>query len=350
MGDKRDAARQNATLKDVAQRAGVHAGTASRALNPATQSLVSEATVRAVREAAEALSYRPNSIARGLRMNKTFMVGVVVSDLCDPFVATMVRAAEAVFTRDGYTCIIADTHDDPEREAERIAALRARRVDGLLVISSHREDTALAEAVDHGLPLVLVNGCVERASVPTVTSDHGAGVGQAVRHLVDLGHTAIAHLPGPATLSTGFERARAFQQHVSALGGDGAVELTVECAAFSVAAGAAATRELLDRAHPTAILAGDDQIAVGVLDVLRERGVRCPEDVSLVGYGGMPFMDKMSPPLTTVQVPHGEIGTEGAELLLRWLSDDPPGASVVKVPVELVVRESTAPARRANRD
>lgn len=336
---------RHATLKDVAERAGVHAGTASRALNPATQGLVSEATVRAVREAAKALDYRPNSMARGLKTNKTFMVGVIVPDLSNPLFPPIVRGAEEVLSRAGYTTIIADTDNDREREGESIAALRARQVDGLLVASASRDDEAVRTAVEQGVPLVLVNRRTESANVPTVTSDDRSGIEKALEHLVRLGHTAIGHLPGPAHLSTGLERARAFRHHMSELGGTLAPELTVECSTYSVDAGAVAARTLLDQAEPTAILAGNDQIAVGVLDVLRERGLRCPEDVSVVGYNDMTFMDKLSPPLTTVRVPHAAMGAEAAQLLLRWLAEGPPGPNMLTLPVELVVRGSTAAPR-----
>lgn len=339
----RGAGSQSATLKDVAQLAGVHAGTASRALNPATQGLVREATVRAVQQAAKALDYRPNSMARGLKTNKTYMVGIIVPDLSNPLFPPIVRGAEEVLSRAGYTSIIADTDNDQDREAESIAALRARQVDGLLVASARREDEAITGAVEQGVPLVLVNRRAENASIPTVASDDRSGIEQAVRHLVGLGHTAIAHLPGPAWLSTGHERARAFRHYMTELGGDLSPELTQECLTYSVEEGARAARVLFDRTAPTAILAGNDQIAVGVLDVLRERGLDCPADVSVVGYNDMTFMDKLSPPLTTVRVPHLAIGAEAAQLLLRWLSDGPPGPSVLTLPVELVVRGSTAP-------
>lgn len=336
----------NATLKDVAERAGVHPGTASRALNPATQGLVSEATVRAVQQAAKALAYRPNPMARGLKTNKTMMVGIVVPDLSNPLFPPIVRGAEEVLSRGGYTSIIADTDNDARREVDSIAALRARQVDGLLVASAHREDDAVTSTVEEGVPLVLVNRRAEGAAIPTVASDDRSGIEQAVRHLVGLGHAAIAHLPGPAWLSTGFERARAFRHYMAELGGDLSAELSEECGTYSVAEGARAARAVLDRTSPTAVLAGNDQIAVGVLDVLRERGLRCPEDVSLVGYNDMTFMDKLSPPLTTIRVPHAAIGVEAAQILLRWLTVGPPGPSTVTLPVELVVRGSTAPPRR----
>ena len=334
-----------ANLKDVAERAGVHPGTASRALNPATQGLVSEATVRAVREAAKALDYRPNPMARGLKTNKTMMVGIVVPDLSNPLFPPIVRGAEEVLSRGGYSTVIADTDNDVDREVEAIAALRARQVDGLLVASAHRSDPAVVNAAGQGVPLVLLNRRAEGASIPTVASDDRSGIEQAVRHLVALGHSRIAHLPGPSSLSTGFERARAFRYVLGELGGDLASTLTEECETYSVRAGERAAHALLERAQPTAILAGNDQIAVGVLDALRARGLRCPEDVSVVGYNDMTFMDKLSPPLTTVRVPHAAIGVEAAQILVRWLTQGPPGVSLVSLPVELVVRGSTAPAR-----
>lgn len=337
-----------ATLKEVAERAGVHPGTASRALNPQTQGLVSEATVRRVQAAAKALSYRPNSMARGLKTNRTTMVGIVVPDLSNPLFPPIVRGAEEVLSRAGYTCLIADTDNDPAREAESFETLRARHVDGLIVASAVRDDPAVREVAEQGLPIVLINRRTDRARVPAVMGDDWAGIEQSVRHLVGLGHRAIGHLPGPSTLSTGLERARAFRHAVAEFGADDDPQLLEECRTYSVDEGARAARVLLDRAgaRMTAVVAGNDQIAVGVLDVLRERGMRCPEDLSLVGYNDMPFMDKLSPALTTVHVPHGEIGAEAARILVRWLSGEGTRpSSTTTLPVDLVVRGSTAPPR-----
>lgn len=335
----------NATLKDVAERAGVHPGTASRALNPQTQSLVSEATVRRVQQAAKALAYRPNPMARGLKTNKTTMVGVVVPDLSNPLFPPMVRGAEDVLARAGYLCLVADTDNDAQREQESFDVLRGRQVDGLIVASARRDDKAVRDAAEQGLPIVLINRRDELSRLPVVRGDDWDGVEQAVRHLRALGHRAIGHLPGPSDLSTGLDRSRAFSQFIRELGGDTDPALTVECAAYGVEAGAAAARTLLDRARPTAVLAGNDQIALGLIDTLTERGLRCPEDVSVVGYNDMPFVDKLSPPLTTVRVPHREIGAEAARILLRWLDDDEPAHTTITLPVDLVVRGSTAPPR-----
>lgn len=333
-----------ATLKQVAARAGVHPGTASRALNPATQGLVSEQTVRRVQAAAKALAYRPNSMARGLKTNRTTMVGIVVPDLSNPLFPPIVRGVEDVLTRAGYTCLIADTDNDAERERESFETLRARQVDGLVVASALRDDAAVREAAAQGLPMVLINRRDDSTRLPAVTGDDRNGIEQAVRHLVGLGHRRIAHLAGPSSLSTGADRARAFRHLVAELCGPEAADLVEECRAYAVDEGARATRLLLDRPGPapTAVVAGNDQIAIGVLDVLRERGLRCPQDMSVVGYNDMPFVDKLSPPLTTVRVPHAEIGAEAARLLIRWIGGDSSAPTTTTLPVDLVVRGSTS--------
>ena len=334
-----------ATLKDVARRAGVHPGTASRALNPETQSLVNEATVRRVQEAAAELDYRPNPMARGLKTQRSTMVAIVVPDLSNPLFPPIVRGAEVELSRAGYTTIIADTDNEPERESSALAALRARQVDGLLVASARREDEAMRELWSSGVPTVLVNRRSDDVPLPSVTGDDQRGVESALAHLRSLGHRRIAHLAGPTALSTGLARLRSFRQVVAELGCDTSEDLVEECRTFAVEAGTEAMAAVLERARPTAVLAGNDQIAVGAIEALRARGLRCPEDVSVVGFNDMPFVDKLSPPLTTVRVPHAEVGAEAARILVRWMVHGEAASSTTTLPVELVERGSTAPAR-----
>ncbi|NLF04748.1 MAG: LacI family transcriptional regulator [Actinomycetales bacterium] len=337
------------TLRDVAERAGVHPGTASRALNPETQDLVSEATVRKVQHAAKVLAYRPNPMARGLKTNRSTMVAIVVPDLSNPLFPPIVRGAEVELSRAGYTSIIADTDNEAGRELAAFAALRARQVDGLLVASARRDDPAIAELFEQGVPAVLINRRSDGVALPAVTGDDERGIELAIAHLRELGHTAIAHLSGPRELSTGLSRQRTFRQVIAETGCDTSPDLVVECETYSVEAGAEGMHELLERARPTAVLAGNDQIAVGAIDALRERGLRCPEDVSVVGFNDMPFVDKLSPPLTTVRVPHAEVGAEAARILVRWMTRGEAASATTALPVELVVRGSTgrAPVRTA---
>lgn len=342
------------TIADVARLAGVHKATASRALNPEADARVSAATVRRVRTAAQELGFTPNTAARSLRTNRSFTVGVLIPDLTNPLFPPMARGIEEVLTRRGYTALLANTDNDQAKERTRFEALRGRQVDGFIIATAQREHALLAEAQAQGVPAVLLSRGTDPPLFPLVAADDATGTGLAVRHLLELGHRSLAHLAGPQTLSTGAIRTRAFQHAVQAAGiaADRAPVLVSE--AYSVRAGEQAARELLDR-HPgtTAIVAGNDLIALGALHVLRERGLRCPQDVSLVGYNDMQFADEFQPPLTTVHVPHLELGAEAARLLLEQLErpDGRAGAQVaaaaktVLLPVRLVVRDSTAAPR-----
>jgi LacI family transcriptional regulator len=191
--------------------------------------------------------------------------------------------------------------------------------------------------------MVLVNRRVDGLDLPSVTADDEAGIALAVAHLAGLGHTRIAHLAGPRGTSTGLSRARAFRHAILDHGLTDDPALTVECGYWSEAEGAKALRELLDSgAEFTAIVAGNDLIALGCYDVFAERGLRCPVDISVVGFNEMPFLDKMRPPLTTVAIPHYDIGVEAARLLLDTIEEPERHPRSVLLAPSLVVRASTA--------
>ncbi|MFI0483551.1 LacI family DNA-binding transcriptional regulator [Actinomadura sp. 9N215] len=338
------------TLRDVADRAGVHVATASRALNPAARSRLSEATVRRVRKAAEELDYRPNAMARGLKTSRSMSVGLLVPDLTNPLFPPIARGVEDVLAGAGYTTLIANTDNDDERQSRQLAALRARQVDGLILATAHRDDPELAELAGQ-VPLVLINRRVEGLTAPAVIADDQSGIAAAVRHLVDLGHRRVAHVAGPQHTTTGHSRSRAFRQAMEDAGLPPGPELVAEADAFTEAAGARAFRLLLDGLSDddgcTAVVAANDMIALGCLDVAEERRLRCPRDLSVVGFNDMPFVGRLTPALTTVHVPHYEIGAEAARMLLERLADPGLPRKSVTLPVSLVVRGSTAAPRTA---
>jgi LacI family transcriptional regulator len=194
--------------------------------------------------------------------------------------------------------------------------------------------------------MVLINRQVEHLRIPAVTGDDATGVAAAVRHLAELGHTRIANLSGPLSTSTGLIRSQAFRHAVRDHGLPDDTALVVECAHWSEDDGAAAMRELLARdTGCTAVMAGNDLIALGCYDVFAERGLSCPGDLSVIGFNDMPFLDKLRPPLTTVAVPHHELGAEAARMLLDAIDEPDRPARSVLLPVSLVVRGSTAPPR-----
>ena len=335
------------TLRDVAQLAGVHPATASRALNPATRPLVNADTARKVLRAAESLGYQPNPIARSLKTARTNTVGVVIPDLTNPLFPPIVRGIEDVLGPAGYNAYIVNTDNDPAREEAQIESLRSRQVEGLIVATARREHPLLVRLHGLGMRMVLVNRKVDGLELPSVTADDAAGTQFAVAHLARQGHRRVLHLAGPSETSTGVARARAFRHAVRDHGLDDDPALVVECAHWSEADGARALRGVLDSGLEfTAIVAGNDLLALGCYDVFAERGIACPEDVSVVGFNEMPFLDKMRPPLTTVSIPHYEIGFEAARLLLDSIDEPQRHPRSILLPASLVVRRSTAPPRR----
>lgn len=334
------------TLRDVARAAGVHPGTVSRALNPDTRSLVNEQTVQRVTAVATELGYRANPMARGLKTNRSFTVGVLIPDIENPLFPPIARGIEDRLADQGYTPLITNTENDPERELASFEAMHARQVDGFITATAQRDHALLDRIVAHDVPLVLVNRDVEDGSLPAATVDDRTGAALAVRHLADLGHVRIAHLAGPQRLSTGHARRQGFVDAVRRAGLEADPALIPVADAFTEAEGARLCAQLLDGGSQfTAIVAGNDLMALGCYDEFAQRGIRCPEDIAVVGYNDMPFADRFSPPLTSVRIPHYEVGRAGAELLLERLVDPQAAPRQVRLEPSLVVRGSTSRAR-----
>jgi LacI family transcriptional regulator, galactose operon repressor len=332
------------TLFDVARRAGVHQATASRALNPSSRHLVNSVTAERVLNAARELGYVPNGIARGLRTSQSHTVGVIIPDLMDPLFPPIVRGIEDVLAEEGYTALLANTDNDARRERAQFEALVTRRVDGFIMATARRDDPLLARAARQGLQVVLVCRDTDSAHYCAVTADNRLGSALATEHLIGLGHRRIGHLAGPQDLSTGSLRTRSFRETLREHGLDDRPENIEVCDTYSQQAGAAAALRLIERrADLTAIVAANDLLALGACDALRERGLPCPERISVTGFNDMPFADKFHPALTTVRVPNYDLGATAGRLLLEQLAQ--PGRPVKRfsMPTTLVVRASTAP-------
>jgi LacI family transcriptional regulator, galactose operon repressor len=331
-------------LRDVARLAAVHPGTVSRALNPDTRRLVNEETARRVLEAAEQLGYRPNPIARGLKTNRSYTVGVLVPDLTNPLFPPIVRGIQDRLEQAGYTPLIANTDNDRERERNDFDAMRARQVDGVITATAQLDHGVLDELAAGGLPLVLVNRRIDDGPLPSVTADDHEGVRLAVLHLSALGHRRIAHLGGPQELSTGRHRYEGFVAAMAEAGHAVDPALVHFGRMFTEPEGERLCRELLDSgADATAIVAGNDLMALGCYDVFAARGIDCPRELSVVGFNDMPFSERFNPPLTTIGIPHYEIGAAAADLLLERLQQPEAPARQLVLPARLVERQSTAP-------
>jgi LacI family transcriptional regulator len=332
------------TLRDVARVAGVHPATVSRALNEETRALVNEETARRVLKAAEELGYRPNPIARGLKTNRSYTVGVLIPDLTNPLFPPILRGIEDRLETGGYTPLTANTDNDPERELLDSQAMRARQVDGIIAATARRDHRLHDALLEAGIELVLVNRRQGELPVSSATADDRMGMRLAVEHLVSLGHTRIAHLAGPLDYSTGLDRHSSFHEAMRAAGIEPDPELVLVAEAFTESEGARLCGQLVDDGRRfTAVAAANDLIALGCYDVLGERGMSCPQDVSVIGFNDMPFAARFQPPLTTIHIPHYDIGKAAGELMLERLQDSDAPPREVRLEPSLVVRESTAP-------
>jgi LacI family transcriptional regulator len=329
------------TLADVAKEAGVNVSTVSRCLNPATSKQVSVEMVKKVTAIAKRLDYTPNAVARGLRTKRSMTIGVILPDLTNPIFPPIVRGVDSVLASRGYSAFVVNTDNNQEYEEKLFNSLIDRQVDGFIIATGHSEMGRLAKYFKQGIKTVMVNREATEVATPCVIGDDAAGIHAAVAHLVDLGHKRVLHLSGPVMFSTSKIRAKAFQQSCRTLKVSGEV---IKSSAYSIDAGYQAMSKYLKEKGPTftAVIAGNDLLALGVYHALRKNGLDCPNDISVIGFNNMPFAADFQPPMTTVSSPHFEMGAESARLLLDQIDGREISALKITLPVSLVVRSSTA--------
>ena len=335
--------RARVTIREVAERVGVHPSTVSRVLNPTTRGRITPEIVAKVTAAANDLGYTPNQAARGLRTNRTRTIGVLIPDITNPLFPPIIRGIEDALGESGYSAIIGNTDNLAVRETEAVSTMRARQVDGLVLATARRDDPIVSQCVADGLPLVLVNRTADADGVSSIVNDDALGIALAVGHLKDLGHTKIAHIAGPLALSTGEARQRSFLEALQKEGLSPADCPVAETNAFSEDEGLRTAAELFAKGPSfTAIVAANDLIALGAYEAIADIGLRCPEDISVTGFNDMPFVDRLSPPLTTIRIPHYELGREAARRLVELIETPDSSARATTLRPELIVRGSTA--------
>jgi LacI family transcriptional regulator len=334
-----------ANIKDVANRAGVHPSTVSRVLNPATRSMVSETLAQEIIRIADELGYRRNPLASGLRTRRTYTVGVIIPDLTNPVFPPIVRGVEHTLDSEGYIAILADSGSKRRSENALVENMKARQVDGLILAAANRIDPLVDECIEQGIPLVLVNRTVDKHNVAAVINDDELGIDLAVAHLVELGHKKIAYIGGPQRTSTGYARYRAFLKTAKRAGLKIDRKLVANAREFSEQAGQATFHELIAADNKfTAVVTANDLLALGVFDAMAELGLSCPEDISVTGFNDMPYVDRFVPPLTTLHIPHDELGVQAALLLLERIQNPETPAKQLRLEPRMIVRGSTAPA------
>lgn len=328
-----------ATIDDVAARSGVSTATVSRVLSGSVPARPE--TRERVLVAARELDYRPSRVARALKRQETLTLGLVVTDITNPFFPQIVRAVEGAAHERGYGILLANGSDDAARELEHLDLLMERRVDGIIIVSSRMTRRHAERLGQTTVPVVLVNDTVAGSGLPTVTTAHRLGARMATEHLVALGHLRIAHIGAPADQAAASQRRLGVRDALRAAGledpvlavGDGGVE-----------GGARAVGPLIETGV-TGIVAYNDLTAIGALRALRRARIAVPEAVSVVGFDDIDLAAWTDPPLTTVRQPTGELGRWAVAHLADRLAGGVAAASTrptTLVP-ELIVRGSTAP-------
>lgn len=337
-------ARAKVTIHDVASAVGVHPSTVSRVLNANTRHMVTAEIARKVIDASRDLGYHPNALAHSLRTRRSSTVGVLIPDITNPVFPPILRGIEDALGSAGYTAIIANTDGVAERGTVILDRMLGRRVDGLILATAQRKDPTIDRCIAEEVPLVLINRTTKNEGRTTsVITDDAAGINLTVAHLAGLGHKRIAHIAGPLHISTGYERHRGFIDSMTEAGLKPDPALIIVADAYSERAGERAALALLDRGKKfTAVVAGNDLLALGTYDALATHRLRCPQDVSVTGFNDMPFVDKVSPPLTTVRIQHYEMGVRAAGALLERIKEPAARGLDIKLEPSLVVRGSTA--------
>ncbi len=326
------------SITDIAKAAGVAPSTVSRALRDHPR--ISPGRRAAIRALAQQLGYLPSQAARSLVTGQTRTLGVVVTDVTDPFVGEVMKGAEEASRRAGYSLLFVASLRDPRLEAEGARLLLGRQVDGMIVISSRAAAQYADSLSSRGLPLVLVNNELPTAQVHSVCTDNRGGVRRAVEHLYQLGHSRIAFIAGPEQGRSSQQRLEGYLEAMAELGLPRPPAYLVEGNGLIEDGPRALAALWALEAPPTAVVCYNDLTAIGLLSAAAKHGIRVPSDLSVIGYDNIPLSAYTVPPLTTVEQPKQALGQQAVETCLRVLAGET--VSTVVMPAELVVRGSSA--------
>jgi LacI family transcriptional regulator len=340
--------KKSATLKDIAKETGVHVSTVSRALDPISHKSLTKEVVERVRTCAKRMGYRKNSLAFGLKTNRTMTIGVIIPDLTNTLFPPIVRGIESVLEQRGYASIIVNTDNNADRKVRLLDVLLERGVDGIIDAAADIVDPKMLEAHDQGLPIVSVNRQIEGSLIPSVINDDAEGIRQLIRHLSDQGHRRIAHVAGPQSLTTGRARLQIFERIMKEMGLDFLQDAIEPTKRYDEGERPKTAEVLLDRNLGfTAILCSNDRLALGALEALYGRGIKCPEEISVTGFNNQPYIQMSAPSLTTVNIQKFNAGQISAEILLKMINDPKsliPSCTIL--PVNLIERGSVSQLKK----
>ncbi|MGI6148730.1 MAG: LacI family transcriptional regulator [Firmicutes bacterium] len=329
------------TIIDVAKAAGVSRATAARALGG--YGYVSERASKAVMEAAEKLNYRPNELARSMITGRTNTIGLVVADIRNPFFAGIAHAVDETLETYGYTFIVCSTSESLDREQKALELLSRRQVDGIILAPTSSNVGEHIASIAQKLPIVLIDRVVEGLRLDAVAVNNQEAAAEAVRRLIQAGHRQIGFLGGPSWLSSIRERYAGYTQALAEAG----LKLDdrlIRWGSYSTEEGLYQALSLLkQKDRPTAVFTGYNELASSILMACRELAIRIPQDLSLVCFDHQEWLDFLTPPISSIAQPVGELGRVAAERLLSRINGDASPVETVRLPVTFCDRESIWP-------
>jgi LacI family transcriptional regulator len=327
------------TIRDVARRAGVAPITVSRVIN--NSGYVSERTRQRVEKAIAELKYVPNALAQGLRFNKTNVIALVLSDVTNPFWTTVARGTEDASSEENYSVILCNTDEDVAKQDKYVQLLLRRQVDGFLLVPASDTIDTIRFIQHQRVSLVILDRQLSGVSADIVRGDSEGGAYELTRYLTELGHRRIAILSGPETTSTSTQRVAGYKRALK----DAHLKVDSELISFGKFcqdSGYERTMKLLALSRrPTALFAGNNFIAIGIMKALYESGLRIPEDMSVVGFDDLPPGLLVQPFLTVAAQPAYEMGYRATKLLLERIANSgEPSHQEIVLPTQLVIRQS----------
>ena len=323
---------------DVAKLAGTSPAVVSYVLNGGPRGVSPDTRARVLR-AIEQLGYRPNGIARSLRMNRTMTLGLVVPDTSNPFFAELAREIEEAAFAENYTLLIGNAAEDDARQTTYVRTFLARQVDGLFLVPAHGPVSCLPELARSGKPWVALDRRVAGSGVPAILSDSRTGARVATEHLLAHGRQRIACIAGPKDVSPAADRVAGWRDALAEAGVRPS-EMSVWHGPFGRSAGYRAAREMLADGRFDAVFVASDQQALGVIRALQELGVRCPDEVAIASFDGIAASAYATPALTTMAQPFAELGRTAVARLMERMDDAAAASDDSMVAVELVRRGS----------
>jgi DNA-binding LacI/PurR family transcriptional regulator len=346
-GAKRRPSRREASgkldIRTVAQTANVSIATVSRTINGVPT--VNPKMAKRVWEAIEKLDYFPNTQARALVSGRSRLLGLIVSEITNPFFPELIQGFEDIAVEHGYEMLVSSTNYDPQRMALCIRRMLERRAEGVAVMTFGLEKPMLEQLADRKVPLVFVDAGPEKGGISLLRIDYRRGIQEGVEHLVGLGHRDIAFISGPKRLHSAQSRLEAFTGSLAETG------LAVNAAWLlegdhTLEGGNAAMEQLLRlKRRPSAVMCSNDMTAIGVLHQLYRAGLRVPEDLSVIGFDDIHIAQVTIPPLTTIQMSCKELARAAVTALRAYREEGLEPKRFYEIPTRLVIRESTGTTR-----